>query len=504
MQQADTTFFGVFSRPFSFQDEATSALDSESELIVQEALDNVLAEHRRTTIVIAHRLSTVRNADVIAVIAGGRVVETGTHDELIAREGGNYQKLVESQERGLGSRANSRQPSTHGSFSSFGGDSFSSRGSSANLTELVEMALRLEGKIELLEDSLHFNFKDVSFAYPTRANRKVLDGFNLSIRRGETVALVGPSGGGESRSPFGSYGLLCCSLNLCSHCLVGKSTTVSLIERFYDVDEGSIEYCGVDIRQLNLEWYRDQIGYVGQEPILFSATIAENIKYGYAEATFKEIEHAAVQANAHDFIMSLPKGYETEIGDRGTQLSGGQKQRVAIARALVRKPHVIILDEATSALDNESEAVVQEALDKIMESNDHTTIVIAHRLSTIRGVDRIAFIADGEVKEFGSHDELIRMHHGRYRRLVEAQTKRRSTAHLYGGTSRVSTIDEGEEEEPDFEAEIEEDAQKSFSAKRAREMARPDAAFMLLGSIGALIAGGVFPAWGKSTYHIEL
>jgi ABC-type multidrug transport system ATPase subunit len=156
---------------------------------------------------------------------------------------------------------------------------------------------------------------------------------------------------------------------------------------------------------------------------------------------------------------------------------------------------------ATSALDTESEAIVQEALDSLMNSRDHTTIVIAHRLSTIRDVDRIAFIADGEVKEFGSHDELLRMRHGRYKRLFEAQTRRASAAQIFDvSISRLSTVGEEEEEtKPDFASEIEEAEQKAFDAKRARQMALPDAHYMLLGAIGAIMAGGVFPAWGECT-----
>jgi len=316
-----------------------------------------------------------------------------------------------------------------------------------------------------------FPSRNVSFAYPTRPNKKVFDGFSLNIRSGETIALVGPSGG-------------------------GKSTTVSLIERFYDISEGRIEYRGVDIKDLNLSWYRDQIGYVGQEPTLFNTTIAENIAYGYPGATRKQIEEAAKQANIHSTIVEFPDGYDTEVGERGTQLSGGQKQRVAIARALVKNPKVLLLDEATSALDTESEAIVQEALDELMESKDHTTIVIAHRLSTIRNVDRIAFVAGGKVLEYGPHNELMANPSGRYRRLVESAQHRRSS--VAGDTTKTTKKKaKGEDEEkPDFETEIEEAEKGSFSIARARQMASPDAGFMLLGAIGAIFAGGVFPAWG--------
>jgi len=434
-------------------DEATSALDSESELVVQDALDNVVAKQKRTTIVIAHRLSTIRNADTIAVISGGVVAEQGTHDELMALERGHYRTLVEKQERSGNSLPSSRSSSE------------------ADLTNLDDDS---GIKVSVIDKGiLHFEFKDVKFAYPTRPSKNVFNGFNLSINRGETVALVGPSGG-------------------------GKSTTVAMIERFYDCKEGSIEYMGNDIKSLNVHWYRDQIGYVGQEPTLFNTTIGQNIAYGAPDASKSDIEAAAVQANAHDFIMGFPDGYETSVGERGTQLSGGQKQRVAIARALIKKPKVLILDEATSALDTESEAVVQAALDKLMASSERTTIVIAHRLSTIRNVDRIAFIAGGKVLEYDSHEVLMTKAHGRYKRLVDAQSRGANTENqsLKKRMDDKSADDGDDAEKPDFEAELKELEQKAFSITRARAMSKPDVTFMFLGAIGAIMAGGVFPSWG--------
>jgi len=206
------------------------------------------------------------------------------------------------------------------------------------------------------------------------------------------------------------------------------------------------------------------------------------------------------QANAHQFIVEFPEGYDTPVGARGTQLSGGQKQRVAIARALVRRPKVLILDEATSALDNESEAIVQAAIDRLMQSKDHTVIVIAHRLSTIRNADRIALISDGKVLEYGSHDELIEKPNGRYKRLFES-SKRRSTVDSVGLRRSTLTVnkvkeEEDDDEEIDWEAKIKEEEEKAFSAKRARQMAAPDTKFILAGAIGAVICGGVFPLWG--------
>merc|ERR1711935_970513 len=246
-------------------------------------------------------------------------------------------------------------------------------------------------------------FRNVTFAYPTRPTKKILDKFKLKVYKGETIGLCGISGG-------------------------GKSTVMGLIERFYDPENGSVEFFGQNIKDLNVRWYRDQIGYVGQEPTLFEATIAENIAYGAPDASREQIIEAAKQANAYDFIMKFPEEFDTPLsGGSGTELSGGQKQRVAIARALVKQPEVLLLDEATSALDNESERIVQEALDKIMRSNERTCIVIAHRLSTIRNADRIAFIGNGRVKEIGSHDELMEKANGKYKHLVESQARTAST-----------------------------------------------------------------------------
>ncbi|XP_059026986.1 phosphatidylcholine translocator ABCB4 isoform X2 [Mustela lutreola] len=221
----------------------------------------------------------------------------------------------------------------------------------------------------------------------------ILKGLNLTVESGQTVALVGNSG-------------------------CGKSTTVQLIQRLYDPDEGRINIDGQDIRTFNVRYLREIIGVVSQEPVLFSTTIAENIRYGRGNVTMDEIKKAVKEANAYDFIMKLPQKFDTLVGDRGAQLSGGQKQRIAIARALVRNPKILLLDEATSALDTESEAEVQAALDKAREGR--TTIVIAHRLSTIRNADVIAGFEDGVIVEQGSHRELMKKE-GVYFRLVNMQ-----------------------------------------------------------------------------------
>eukprot|EP00571_Detonula_confervacea_P016438 CAMPEP_0172302832 /NCGR_PEP_ID=MMETSP1058-20130122/4475_1 /TAXON_ID=83371 /ORGANISM="Detonula confervacea, Strain CCMP 353" /LENGTH=1448 /DNA_ID=CAMNT_0013013465 /DNA_START=173 /DNA_END=4519 /DNA_ORIENTATION=- len=437
-------------------DEATSALDSESELVVQEALDQLLAREKRTTVIIAHRLTTIRNADVIVVIAGGKVVETGTHDSLMSLDGGHYRKLVQKQELSLEIGAGAIEASR--------------TGSEGNLASMTGSTGDLMASAKSFKDKTQLKFNGVRFAYPTRPNKPILDKFKLSVMQGETLALVGPSGG-------------------------GKSTTIGLIERFYDPDEGSIEFEGVDLKELNIQWYRDQIGIVSQEPTLFSGTIAKNIAYGAPNATMDEIEAAAIAANAHDFITSFPRGYETDVGEGGAQLSGGQKQRIAIARALVKNPKVLLLDEATSALDSESERVVQSALDKLMESNDRTTIVIAHRLSTIRTADRIAFIAGGKLREIGSHDELMEKPNGRYKRLVESQ-RRQNTVSVADIKKDNLHDQEDEDEKVDYEKEEETLASKAFNKKDARNFAAPELKFFIIGSIGCTIAGGVFPAWG--------
>jgi ABC transporter fused permease/ATP-binding protein len=236
-------------------------------------------------------------------------------------------------------------------------------------------------------------FEGVSFAYPARRAQPVLTEVDLEIRPGEVIAVVGPSG-------------------------AGKSTILSLLYRFYDVDAGRVLFEGVDVRDLELKSLRRALAMVAQEPVLFSGTLRDNIAYGREGATDAEIEQAARDAYAHDFILGFPDGYDTVIGERGTKLSGGQKQRVALARALLANPRVLILDEATSNLDAESEAAVQAALARIMENR--TTIIVAHRLSTVRNADRIVVIENARVVEQGGHDELMERR-GTYRRLVEHQ-----------------------------------------------------------------------------------
>ncbi len=236
-------------------------------------------------------------------------------------------------------------------------------------------------------------FEGVTFRYGDRGDTPVLADVNVDVRPGEVVALVGPSG-------------------------AGKSTLVALVPRFYDVQEGRVLVDGVDVRDLDPRDLRAHVGIVPQETQLFSGTVRDNVRYGREDATDAEVELAARAANAHDFISAFPDGYDTVVGERGVKLSGGQRQRVAIARALLKNPRVLILDEATSALDSESEALVQDALERLMTGR--TTLVIAHRLSTVRNADRIVVLDAGRVRDVGTHEELM-ARGGLYRDLYELQ-----------------------------------------------------------------------------------
>ncbi|XP_073366992.1 ABC transporter B family member 4 isoform X2 [Aegilops tauschii subsp. strangulata] len=236
--------------------------------------------------------------------------------------------------------------------------------------------------------------KDVYFSYPTRPEHLVFDGFSLRVPSGTTMALVGVSGS-------------------------GKSTVVSLVERFYDPQSGEVLIDGVDIRRMTLGWIRGKIGLVSQEPVLFSSTIRENISYGKDGLNLEEIRRAIELANAANFIDKLPNGLETMVGERGIQLSGGQKQRIAIARAIIKNPRILLLDEATSALDMESERIVQEALDRVML--ERTTIIVAHRLSTVKNADVISVLQHGKIVEQGSHVQLVNKPEGAYSQLIHLQ-----------------------------------------------------------------------------------
>jgi len=245
----------------------------------------------------------------------------------------------------------------------------------------------------------------------------------------------------------------------------------------------------------------DMIGFVSQEPTLLNDTIAKNIAFGNRRATREMIVEAAKQANAHEFILGFPDGYNTLVGNHGKNLSGGEKQRIAIARALVKSPKLLILDEATSALDSDSETIVQTALNKLMASRQHTTIVIAHRLSTVKSADRIAFVADGQVHEFGSHEELMGIEHGRYRRLVDAQ-KRTSTLSSVGLLDDLITLNPSSSALSESTAitkicnELADLGTSHFSARRVWREAAHDICYILLGSLGGIVNGAIFPFWG--------
>ncbi|XP_065929444.1 ATP-dependent translocase ABCB1 isoform X3 [Magallana gigas] len=333
--------------------------------------------------------------------------------------------------------------------------------------------------------------RNVKFRYPARPEVQVLKGVSLEINRGETVALVGSSG-------------------------CGKSTIIQLLQRFYDPEEGEVCLDNNNIKSLNLKWLRTHIGIVSQEPVLFATTIAENIRFGKEDVSDEEMIAACKMANAHDFIETLPNKYETLVGERGAQMSGGQKQRIAIARALVKDPKILLLDEATSALDTESESVVQEALDKA--SAGRTTIVVAHRLSTIKTANKIAGFVSGELKEMGTHDQLMQKG-GVYATLVSMQTKNQTVdeeeeeliAEFVGISKEKTTLEKGghapgvkklpakenetKEKDDDKDKKDEKKEEDEAGFGRIMKMNAPEWPYILLGSLGAIMNGGVQPAF---------
>ncbi|CAL5026818.1 unnamed protein product [Urochloa decumbens] len=375
----------------------------------------------------------------------------------------------------------------------------------ARMREMIDklQPLEAEGKKGAIKENVRGQivFRDVRFSYPSRPDTLVLDGVSLAIPEGATVGLVGGSGS-------------------------GKSTVISLLQRFYSPDSGEILLDGHDIGGLNAEWLRGQIGLVSQEPVLFATSIRENILFGNEAASLKQVVAAAKMSNAHDFITKLPQGYETNVGQLGTQLSGGQKQRIAIARALVRDPMILLLDEATSALDSESERAVQEALDRA--SVGRTTVVVAHRLSTIRNADVIAVLDAGRVVELGTHDKLVGTESGVYAKMARlqkasvAREERQRVVEVESESRRVSfrsveivsvpsdfhpspvpsfrSVERSVDMEDDelFDGHNAAARRRKPSQLRLLKMNRPEWKQALLGCAGAVIFGAVLPLYSYS------
>ncbi|MBA0834356.1 hypothetical protein Goarm_006716 [Gossypium armourianum] len=365
----------------------------------------------------------------------------------------------------------------------------------------------MSGKV--LEDiNGDVELRDVYFSYPARPEEQIFSGFSLSIPCGTTVALVGESGS-------------------------GKSTVISLIERFYDPQAGEVLIDGINLKEFQLRWIRGKIGLVSQEPVLFTASIKDNIAYGKEGATVEEIRAAAELANAANFIDKLPQGLDTMVGEHGTQLSGGQKQRVAIARAILKDPRILLLDEATSALDAESERVVQEALDRIM--GNRTTVIVAHRLSTVRNADSIAVIHRGKMVEKGSHSELLKDPEGGYSQLIRLQEVNKESEQVtdvsevnpesfrqsslrrsmnrsisrgssIGSSSRHSLsiafgVPTGIEANEPAVVETEDSTEQSSKypevpIRRLAYLNKPEIPVLLLGTIAATINGCILPIYG--------
>ncbi|KAK4873212.1 hypothetical protein RN001_015241 [Aquatica leii] len=315
-------------------------------------------------------------------------------------------------------------------------------------------------------------FKNVTFKYPSRPDVKVLQNFNLTVNSGETVALVGSSG-------------------------CGKSTCIQLIQRFYDPELGSILVDNHNLTGLDVNWLRSHIGVVSQEPVLFDATVAENIKLGCDSATQDEIEEAAKKANAHGFIQAFPKQYETLVGQRGTQLSGGQKQRIAIARALVRKPSILLLDEATSSLDRGSEANVQTALDAV--NTKCATIIVAHRLSTIKRADKIVVMSEGRIQEEGTHQNLI-LKKGAYFDLLTGQILKKDVDKEMSVLPRLASLEVHEKRE-NYQALVlpeEHQINKTFNLSLTWQIIKsnlPEWWVVVFGCICSLINGAGIPVY---------
>lgn len=358
------------------------------------------------------------------------------------------------------------------------------RGSATTMFSIIDRVPKIDamssnGKTVNFGIKGNIEFRNVVFSYPSRPDVQILRNLNITVSAGQTVALVGSSGN-------------------------GKSTCLHLLQRFYDPDAGQVLIDGCDIRHLNISLLRSNLSLVGQEPVLFSTSIVENIRYGKPDASDEEIIAAAQDAGAHDFISRLPQGYKTLVGEKGCQMSGGQKQRIAIARALIHNPRILILDEATSALDYQSEKYVQQTLDNL--SKGRTTFVVSHRLSAIRNADRILYIDKGEVLEEGTHNDLLELK-GRYYEMVTA-------GRLESEESRQSPNINEKQESPekiqdkvfldallsDLSQEIGSSAidktQYWAAFKRILTIARPEWFYLSCATIGAILIGSSTTIFG--------
>lgn len=326
-------------------------------------------------------------------------------------------------------------------------------------------------------------FNGVNFRYPSRPDVQVLKGFNLKVKAGQTVALIGHSG-------------------------CGKSTIVQLLQRFYDADSGNVYIDDHDIKSINISWLRSNMAVVGQEPVLFATSIEDNIRYGRTDATSKEIQDAARASGVHEFIMRLPNGYDTQVGELGSLMSGGQKQRIAIARAIIQNPKILLLDEATSALDPHTGKLVEEMLTKVGKGK--TTIVVTHKLSSIRKADQIVLMEKGVILEQGTHISLMNLQ-GRYYDMIKANDVHKKYAHKE---------DELDEEESDqlfrdkkderkqsvlsskavinLEFELKKDEEKVNQwkvFKRIMKISRPEWGILFVGCVGATLFGASYTAF---------